>query len=149
MLGAKKVVSVSSIVFPVIFLMTASGMAATPVRPQPPPHSTGQFTRTYGTATSITGSNSDQGSQLQLNYNVPSACGDCSGTVTTTITDADGNTVYTHTGNIQETGSGGQMFDCDNEANVPQGGGVSISITESDGNGNSFSAGGNIYNFGT
>jgi hypothetical protein len=105
--------------------------------------------QTSGTATDGDASNNPDGSgsQFGINYDVPDDNTMYSGTVMTQVVNSDGTTTV-NVFPISDYGSGASGYATSyNSSAIPIGGTGSITISESNGNGQSFSAGWVIRNF--
>lgn len=129
--------------------------AAQPVAPGDPGggwmgggHGNANTTTTSGNATGGSVSqNSDGTSSANMTYNTPNDGSSYSGNYTVTSYDQNGNQVARASSTLSDTGNGGQMVVGYGAMNVPVGGSVLIRLYESDGQGNTFSAGFRLTNF--
>ncbi len=133
-------------------LFASSALAVQEVAPGDPgggfTGATHQTATTSGSATSGAAQNTDSGSQFDMHYGVPSDGTQYSGQVMTQVINADGS-VTVQTFPIGDFGNGTSAYvTAWNDAQIPFGGSASISISESNGRGSSFSAGWVVKNFG-
>ncbi|MDP9106196.1 MAG: hypothetical protein M3N49_09705 [Candidatus Eremiobacteraeota bacterium] len=111
-------------------------------------HGNANTTTTSGNATGgNVSANGDGTASATMNYTTPNDGSTYSGQYTVTSYDANGYQVAQASSTVTDSGNGGTMLVGYDAITVPTGGSVLIRLYESDGSGNTFSAGFRLTNF--
>jgi hypothetical protein len=86
-------------------------------------------------------------SDVGMNYTTPNNGSAYSGNISIVVQDSNGNVLYNYQGSISDVGNGGTMSTGLNGVYVPNGGSVSIYLSQTNSGGQSFQAGWGIRNF--
>jgi hypothetical protein len=91
--------------------------------------------------------NGDGTQDAMMGYTTPSDGSEYSGTISVVVSDADGNLVNNSTQNVSDFGNGTIMYEGQQGLNIPIGGSVSISVSETNSSGRGFTAGWSLRNY--